>query len=79
MPIFEIDYNTVSEIPVLLADGSGNGVSGVGKGQIDPYYKKKGGSFTQLSSTYFDWAEEDATNLPGQYTLTINSSGVSAV
>lgn len=76
MPTFELTQDAVSEIPVILTDTAGAPVPAVVKGSIDPYYKKSGGSFTQLPAADFDWDEEDATNAPGHYTLTINSTGV---
>ncbi len=76
MAIFELTENTVSEIPVILTDGAGSAVTGVAKGQVDPYFRKEGGASTQLAAVNFDWTELDATNMPGQYILTINATGV---
>lgn len=76
MPVFEATLDTVSEFPVLLVASGGNAVTGVVKAEVVPYFKKAGGAVTALPQADFDWTEEDATNMPGVYTLTINSVGV---
>jgi len=76
MAVFELTLDTISLLPVLLTDGAGGAVTAVLKAQIDPYFVKAGGAATQLPAADFDWAEIDAANMPGQYTLTINAVGV---
>jgi hypothetical protein len=76
MPVFEVTQDTVSEFPILLVDSAGNAVTGVLKTQVTPYLKKAGGSFTLVPQADFDWNEEDATNCPGHYTLTMNATGI---
>ncbi len=76
MPVFEATQDTISEFPILLINTSGAAVTGVVKAQVDPYYRKAGGVVASLPGADFDWAELDATNMPGVYTFTINATGV---
>ncbi len=75
--MYELIQDTASAVELLMTDGAGGLVTGIAS-KPTVYYMKAGGSLAALNSTYFDWAEIDATNAPGLYRLTINATGVAA-
>lgn len=73
---YELVQNTISIVPVLLVDASGDPVPGVVKADITPYYVKHAGTSALLDSDDFDWTEIDDTNMLGFYWFTFNAAAV---
>lgn len=71
----EIKQNNSEELPVVVIDSlNGAGKTGIAHGSVTCYIKKKGGVSTVKTINAGNWSEDDATNMPGFYTLTLSSS-----
>ena len=76
----EVKQSVGMKVPVRLrAVVDGSPLSGVLFSEVTCYIQKQGGASTPVTLTALNWTEVDATNMPGEYDLTLEAADLNTV